>query len=221
MERLTLCLEKARARREAARRPVPRPRPLQGGQRRLRTRRRRQPSSRRSPGGFSQCVRDDDTVARVGGDEFVVLLPEIARSEDATTVARKLLDAVAQPFELDGPARRPHDEHRRLRLPGRRAGRGVPPAQRRLRDDAREGEGSKQLPALHSRADGRGGPAAHAPGGPPAGDREGRARSALPAGAVACHGTHRRAGGARPLAAPEQGADHAERLSSTSPRRPG
>jgi diguanylate cyclase (GGDEF)-like protein/PAS domain S-box-containing protein len=47
-------------------------------------------------------VRDDDTVARVGGDEFIVLLPEIARSEDAATVARKLLDAIAQPFSSGG-----------------------------------------------------------------------------------------------------------------------
>ncbi|MEO8430231.1 MAG: EAL domain-containing protein [Acidobacteriota bacterium] len=48
------------------------------------------------------CVRDDDTVARIGGDEFVVLLPEIARAEDATVVARKLLEAVAQPFTTEG-----------------------------------------------------------------------------------------------------------------------
>jgi diguanylate cyclase (GGDEF)-like protein/PAS domain S-box-containing protein len=47
-------------------------------------------------------VRDGDTVARVGGDEFVVLLPEIARPDDAATVARKLLDAIAQPFSSGG-----------------------------------------------------------------------------------------------------------------------
>ena len=48
------------------------------------------------------CVRDDDTVVRAGGDEFIVLLPEIARAEDAAVVAHKLLDAIAQPFSCGG-----------------------------------------------------------------------------------------------------------------------
>ena len=48
------------------------------------------------------CVRDDDTVSRAGGDEFIVLLPELARAEDASVVARKLLDAIAEPFSWEG-----------------------------------------------------------------------------------------------------------------------
>jgi diguanylate cyclase (GGDEF)-like protein/PAS domain S-box-containing protein len=48
------------------------------------------------------CVRISDTVCRRSGDEFVVLLSEIARSEDAARSAAKLIAAVASPHEIAG-----------------------------------------------------------------------------------------------------------------------
>jgi diguanylate cyclase (GGDEF)-like protein/PAS domain S-box-containing protein len=41
------------------------------------------------------CVRGSDTVSRQGGDEFIVLLSEMAQSEDAAIAARRMLEAVA------------------------------------------------------------------------------------------------------------------------------
>jgi diguanylate cyclase (GGDEF)-like protein len=46
------------------------------------------------------CVRDCDTAARVGGDEFVVLLSAIMLEGDALAVAEKVRAALALPFEL-------------------------------------------------------------------------------------------------------------------------
>jgi diguanylate cyclase (GGDEF)-like protein/PAS domain S-box-containing protein len=45
-----------------------------------------------------RCIRSDDTVARVGGDEFLLLLNGITREVDAATMARKILQILAEPF---------------------------------------------------------------------------------------------------------------------------
>ncbi len=49
-----------------------------------------------------QCVRSSDTVARMGGDEFTILLPEIAENGDVRAVAQKILDAMKTPLLLAG-----------------------------------------------------------------------------------------------------------------------
>ncbi|SFD89185.1 GGDEF and EAL domain-containing protein [Nitrosomonas sp. Nm166] len=46
------------------------------------------------------CVRNEDTVARQGGDEFIVVLNSIAESLDAAKVAQKILDSLAQPYHI-------------------------------------------------------------------------------------------------------------------------
>ncbi len=51
---------------------------------------------------LSAQVREEDTVARIGGDEFFVILPEIVDRGDAERVARKIIEAGALRFEIDG-----------------------------------------------------------------------------------------------------------------------
>jgi diguanylate cyclase (GGDEF)-like protein len=48
-----------------------------------------------------QCVRHDDTVARMSGDEFVVLLETIRDREVVTAIARKILQTMSQVFVLN------------------------------------------------------------------------------------------------------------------------
>ncbi len=48
------------------------------------------------------CLRPGDTVARLGGDEFTVLLEDIHEVQDATTVADRIHQALAQPFTIGG-----------------------------------------------------------------------------------------------------------------------
>jgi diguanylate cyclase (GGDEF)-like protein/PAS domain S-box-containing protein len=47
------------------------------------------------------CVRETDTVARMGGDEFLAILPEIGSASNAVHVAQKFLEALSTPFKLE------------------------------------------------------------------------------------------------------------------------
>ncbi len=53
---------------------------------------------------LSGVVREGDTVARLGGDEFVLVLENMARGDLAVTVARKVLDVLGQPIQIEGQA---------------------------------------------------------------------------------------------------------------------
>jgi diguanylate cyclase (GGDEF)-like protein len=50
------------------------------------------------------CVRKADTVARHGGDEFVILMADVHERADCQIVAEKILDALAAEFRIDGAA---------------------------------------------------------------------------------------------------------------------
>lgn len=49
-----------------------------------------------------ECVREQDTIARIGGDEFVVLLLDIRESSDAAVVAEKLVNRLSMPYDVQG-----------------------------------------------------------------------------------------------------------------------
>ena len=48
------------------------------------------------------CVRGSDTVARIGGDEFVVIAGELDRADGAAMIAEKIADAVQVPIAVEG-----------------------------------------------------------------------------------------------------------------------
>lgn len=58
---------------------------------------------------LKSCVRDTDTVCRMGGDEFVVLLNDMTSTNDVVEVAQKILEVLSSPLELN---------HRSLKVSG-------------------------------------------------------------------------------------------------------
>ncbi len=48
------------------------------------------------------CVREGDVVARLGGDEFAVLRANVGQSEPAEALARRIVEVLGQPYDLDG-----------------------------------------------------------------------------------------------------------------------
>ncbi|MDP8971972.1 MAG: bifunctional diguanylate cyclase/phosphodiesterase [Actinomycetota bacterium] len=53
-------------------------------------------------GRLKESVREYDVVARLAGDEFTVILPEVVSVRDATDVATRIIDSINRPFRLDG-----------------------------------------------------------------------------------------------------------------------
>lgn len=49
-----------------------------------------------------ETVREEDTVARLGGDEFMIALWHVSGSGEAATVALKVIEAVSQPYDIEG-----------------------------------------------------------------------------------------------------------------------
>ena len=75
-------------------------------------------------GRLVATVREEDTVARLGGDEFIIGLWHLSGTDDAATVASKVIEAVSQPYDIEGQTVQHHRQrgYRYLSRPWR--GRG-------------------------------------------------------------------------------------------------
>lgn len=47
------------------------------------------------------CARQGDTISRQGGDEFAVVLPDLEANDEAARIAQQILEAVAQPYQIE------------------------------------------------------------------------------------------------------------------------
>jgi diguanylate cyclase (GGDEF)-like protein/PAS domain S-box-containing protein len=51
---------------------------------------------------IQDCVRDSDTVSRFGGDEFALILPELADQQDSVIVAERIIESLGAPYIIEG-----------------------------------------------------------------------------------------------------------------------
>jgi diguanylate cyclase (GGDEF)-like protein/PAS domain S-box-containing protein len=51
---------------------------------------------------LGECVREDDTVARMGGDEFICILSDVQGPDDAAMVARRIQEGLSRPMQIEG-----------------------------------------------------------------------------------------------------------------------
>lgn len=51
---------------------------------------------------LNRCLRETDTLARMGGDEFTVILADVETHEEAEAVAKKILEVLAEPIVVNG-----------------------------------------------------------------------------------------------------------------------
>lgn len=94
---------------------------------------------------MGQCVRDGDMISRVGGDEFVVILPELDDLGQLAQIAMRLIKAISEPIDYDG----------RIAKIGVSIGIAMGGSAREI-EDAEELLRNADLAAFKSKANGRG-----------------------------------------------------------------
>ena len=51
---------------------------------------------------LQSCIRQEDTVARFGSDEFLIIIPDIKNDSDVRVIAQKILQTCCQPIVIEG-----------------------------------------------------------------------------------------------------------------------
>ena len=95
---------------------------------------------------LKQCVRESDAIARVGGDEFIILLREVSDASQVTTVARKILVHRGQAIDDTRPGVPGDGEHWDFTVPVRCTRRGITHQECRCGDVCRQGRGPQRFP---------------------------------------------------------------------------